>query len=126
MKKAFFLFALSISIISCSNKNSKEDTDLTDEQQQIELGKTGFDNYGCVACHHTTNKIIGPAVKTIAETYKNNQASVYDFLKMKSAPIVDNNESMVTIMRNNLETTVTKIPEEDLKAITAYIESVSK
>jgi len=101
-----------------SNTNINQDTAL------IAKGKALFKSRTCVTCHKVDSKLIGPALKTIASTYKAKNASLLKFFKGESKAIVD--IPMAAIMAANVESITKPMKDEDLKALEAYILSTSK
>ncbi len=53
--------------------------------------------------------------------YKSKNADIVAFLKGKSKPIVDTNESQVAIMQANIDGFLKKITDEELDAISTYM-----
>ncbi|WP_136667584.1 c-type cytochrome [Flavobacterium sp. H122] len=84
-----------------------------------ELGKEIFEGKGvCYTCHKSETKTVGPSIKEIAKIYKEKGASISEFLKEKGEPIVD--PSQYATMKTNFAVTK-NLPEEELKALEAYI-----
>ena len=121
MKKFIFLFLFSI-LISCDKKESEAFGAASSKHETpIELGEKLFNGSGmCYTCHKPNQKIIGPSIIEIATIYKNNNASIVDFLREKSKPIVD--PSQFEVMKTNFAITQA-MSDDELKAIEAYIYS---
>jgi len=138
-KKRLSLIALSTIfcagiLTSCGGEKPKEETtseattvEATVEEEPVaeaateveELpGKALFKSSGCVACHEPDRKVVGPALKTIAEAYADNQDGIVLFLKEEADAIVD--PTQFAVMQANLAVTKT-MSDEDLNAIAAYI-----
>lgn len=142
MKKlVIFLIAATVSLASCSGDKKKETTPQKKEVQKevvekekvvekkteatvdLAKGKELFSAKGCVACHNETSKIIGPSVVDIAKAYSSDE-DLFGFLRGKSEAIVDTDPTQVSIMKNNIDTMVKAISDEDLGHIVAYMRSV--
>ncbi|MBX2962928.1 MAG: cytochrome c class I [Cyclobacteriaceae bacterium] len=81
MKNKFFATALLVSfLISCGGNKSVDQNQ--DEPVQLSasqlaaIGKLLVDDSDCKTCHHSTNKIIGPAHKDVAEKYEFNDENI--------------------------------------------------
>lgn len=118
---------VAFSLFSCKKEEKKESLYPTEQevvQTPVELGQEVFDGKGvCYSCHKPEVKTVGPAIKDIAKIYKEKGASIAEFLKEKSEPIVD--PSQYTTMKTNFAITK-NLPEEELKALEAYMLSFSK
>ncbi len=90
----------------------------------IAKGKALFKSKTCVTCHKVDAKLIGPALKTIANTYKAKNASLLKFFKGESKAIVD--IPMAAIMAANVQNITKTMKDDDLKALEAYIMSTGK
>jgi cytochrome c len=114
-------------LYSCGKSEKKEPLypEKTAEKQTPEqLGKEIFEGKGnCVACHQPDQKIIGPSIKQIAQVYKDKNASIVDFLKEKSDPLVD--PEQYTVMKTNFAITKA-MSDDELQALEAYIRSFGK
>ncbi|SHI38228.1 c-type cytochrome [Flavobacterium terrae] len=126
MKKILLLSFIGI-LISCKKENQENFDKPTSEVATLkpeELGKEIFQGKGvCYTCHKEEVKTVGPAIKDIAKIYKEKGGSIAEFLKEKSEPIVD--PSQYTTMKTNFAITK-NLPEEELKALEAYMLSFSK
>lgn len=126
MKKILLLSFIGI-LISCKKENQENFDKPTSEVTTLkpeELGKEIFEGKGvCYTCHKEEVKTVGPAIKDIAKIYKEKGGSIAEFLKEKSEPIVD--PSQYTTMKTNFAITK-NLPEEELKALEAYMLSFSK
>lgn len=129
MKKILFTLIV-LGLFSCKKESQEnfgkptEEVAETATQKPEELGKEIFEGKGvCYTCHKEEVKTVGPAIKDIAKIYKEKGASISEFLKEKSDPIVD--PSQYTTMKTNFAITK-NLPEEELKAIEAYMLSFSK
>lgn len=129
MKKIIFTLIV-LSLFSCK-KESKESfgkptAEVTETRalKPEELGKEIFEGKGvCYTCHKEEVKTVGPSIKDIAKIYKEKGGSIAEFLKEKSEPIVD--PSQYETMKTNFAITK-NLPEEELKALEAYMLSFSK
>lgn len=122
MKNILFL-SVFITLFSCKKDEKKESLYLETETAQtpMQRGQELFDGAGnCFACHKPDQKIIGPSIEEIAKIYKEKNADIVSFLKGKEEPIVD--PDLFETMKTNFAITK-KMPDEDLKAIEAYIYS---
>lgn len=124
MKKIVVIFFL-LALVSCK-KEEKEtlypNTEITQTPEQ--LGQDIFDNKGlCYTCHKEDQKVIGPSLREIAKIYKAKGGNIVEFLKGKKEPMVD--PSQYEVMKTNFSLTK-NLPEEELKALEAYILSHSK
>lgn len=96
-----------------TEKNLEEKT----EKKAIS-GKEVFASKGCVACHQTETKTVGPALKEIAAAYKGNKTGLIAFLKEEGEAIVD--PAQAAVMQPQLA--VTKVlPKDELEAIADYM-----
>jgi len=136
MKKFAFILILALSVvflISCKN-NTKTETSKTPEVKVtsqkvvatsntalVAKGKSLFTSKTCVTCHKVDTKLVGPALKTIASTYKAKNASLLKFFKGESKAIVD--IPMAAIMAANVQSITKPMKDDDLKALEAYIKS---
>ena len=114
-------------LFSCGKEEKKESLypeEPETVQTPVELGKEIFEGKGvCYSCHKPEIKTVGPAIKDIAKIYKEKGGSIAEFLKEKSEPIVD--PSQYETMKTNFAIT-RNLPEEELKALEAYMLSFSK
>jgi len=136
MKKIKFILTLAFGVfvlISCKN-NLKAEASKTSEvktapqevkaEPKIDLvakGKTLFTEKTCTTCHKVDTKLVGPALQTIAKTYKAKNASLLKFFKGESKSIVD--PAMAAIMQANVQSITKPMNDDDLKAIETYIMS---
>lgn len=119
-----------LSLFSCkkdSEENFGKPTAEATENTALkpeELGKEIFEGKGvCYTCHKEEVKTVGPSIKDIAKIYKEKGGSIVEFLKEKGEPIVD--PSQYATMKTNFAIT-RNLPEEELKALEAYMLSFSK
>lgn len=129
MKKlTSILIIASLLLISCGDKKKEEapksDTKKIEKIDDVAVGKKLFSTKGCMACHNETSKIVGPPVNEIASIYKENSGDIFKFLKGESEAIVDTDETQVAIMKNNIDTMLKEISDDELVAIVAYMNSV--
>lgn len=129
MKKIVFTLIV-LSLFSCKKESEEnfgkpiEEITETATQKPEELGKEIFEGKGvCYTCHKPEVKTVGPAIKDIAKLYKEKGGSIVAFLQEKSEPIVD--PSQYETMKTNFAVTK-NLPEEELKALEAYMLSFSK
>lgn len=133
MKKIILAAVVLLSLISCkkeSNEQVEKPTEAYSEGEKVTektpeaLGKEIFEGKGnCFTCHQMDQKVIGPSIKEIAQIYKDKNASIIDFLKEKSEPIVD--PSQFAVMQTNFGITKA-MSDEELKAIETYFYSTLK
>jgi len=129
MKNFLALALLAISFASCGKKEEKKEdslypeTTLSAEEQLISNGKDLFNSNkaACASCHLPDKKVIGPGIKEIAKTYKEHNASIYDFLKQKADPIVD--PSQYEVMKANF-VIIKTFSDEEIKSLEAYMMSL--
>ncbi len=86
-------------------------------------GKKLFTAKGCVACHKEQEKLVGPALKTIAKMYAEKKGNIVKFLKGNGTAIVDTDPAQVAVMQTNFAVTKA-MKAEELQAIASYIRSV--
>lgn len=129
MKKMLALAFVVIAITSCGKKEEKKqenlhpETTLTAEDQLISSGKELFDSSkaACATCHLPDKKVIGPSITEIAKVYKDQNASIFDFLRQRTEPIVD--PSQYEVMKTNFAVIKT-FSDEEIKSLEAYIMSL--
>jgi len=125
--KKILLTLIVLSLFSCKKDNQENFDKPTSEVAVLkpeELGKEIFEGKGvCYTCHKEEVKTVGPSIKDIAKIYQEKGGSIAEFLKEKSEPIVD--PSQYTTMKTNFAITK-NLPEEELKALEAYMLSFSK
>jgi len=146
MKKMVFGLALIFSVltlVSCGNKaktNDSKTPEVKVKPQEVKTapqevkavpqtdlvakGKTLFTAKTCTTCHKEDTKLVGPALQTIAKTYKEKNASILKFFKGESKAIVD--PTMAAIMDANVQSITKPMNDDDLKALEAYIMSTIK
>jgi cytochrome c len=93
---------------------------------KIFFGNRLFSEKTCITCHSIDSEKIGPSVIDIVHIYNENNASIEDFLKGKSEPIVDTTASQVAIMQANIDGFLKKVTDEELNAISTYMQHVDK
>ncbi|RRJ92373.1 cytochrome C552 [Paenimyroides tangerinum] len=129
MKKILGLALIAISLASCGKKEEKKEevlypeTALSAEEQLISNGKELFESNkaACASCHLADKKVIGPSIKDIAKIYKEQNASIFDFLRQKSEPIVD--PSQYEVMKTNFAI-IKSFSDEEIKSLEAYMLSL--
>lgn len=128
--KVYFKFLLIVlfvlNLISCGKKtetdamgNPIEQKETSVNQTPKALGKEIFEGKGmCATCHKADVKTVGPSIKDIAKIYKENGASIADFINEKGEPLVD--PSQYEIMKANF--VITKaMSAEERKALEIYM-----
>ena len=137
MKKILFVFAIfSLAIISCG-ETKKEDVKKeaeapkevakeapTEAGDMIAMGEKLFTDKTCVSCHQIDAKIVGPSVKDIVKIYDEKNANIVDFLNGTQEAIVETDPGQIAIMKANLDGFVKDLKEEELEALSAYMQSV--
>ncbi len=126
--KLLLTLSIGISIISCGEKketdamgNPINQTENSVNQTPKELGKELFEGKGmCATCHKADQKIVGPSIKDISKIYKENGASIAEFINDKGEPLVD--PSQYEIMKANFVITKTMSADER-KALEIYMMS---
>jgi len=119
--KVYFKFLLLASIIlnliSCGKKTETDAVNPTEQQETSinqtpkALGKELFEGKGmCATCHKADVKTVGPSIKDIAKIYRENGASIADFINEKGEPLVD--PSQYEIMKANFVITKAMSAEE--------------
>jgi cytochrome c len=80
MKDLILAILTVIMLTSCGGKKSEQTDQDNPPQlstsQLIAIGKLLVDESDCKTCHHSTNKIIGPAHKEVAEKYEFNEENI--------------------------------------------------
>lgn len=120
MKSIISLLLIPLVIIACQEKtdNSFQKKTKTESLASIS-GKDLFNGKGtCSACHLADKKVIGPSIQEISKIYKEKGASIADFLRGKSEPIVD--PSQYAVMKENLKLLET-FSDEEIKALEDYM-----
>jgi cytochrome c len=124
--KLLLTFSIGISIISCGEKketdaigNPINQAETSANQTPKALGKELFEGKGmCATCHKSDIKTVGPSIKDIAKIYRENGASIADFINEKGEPLVD--PSQYEIMKANF--VITKaMSAEERKALEIYM-----
>lgn len=124
--KLLLTLSIGISIISCGEKketdairNPINQAETSANQTPKELGKELFEGKGmCATCHKADVKTVGPSIKDIAKIYRENGASIADFINEKGEPLVD--PSQYEIMKANF--VITKaMSAEERKALEIYM-----
>jgi cytochrome c len=134
---AILYTALTLGLLSC-NGAKKEDqnfgkpaateatasTTNTAEFPLADKGKALFEGRGtCTTCHRPDVKLVGPSLQDIVKTYKENKASIAEFLKGDNKPLVD--PTQFEVMKANFALTKTMTDEERL-SLEQYIYSQTK
>ena len=116
------LFVALLFFYSCKNESDKSKSlPETTETSTLELGKKLFNGKGtCLACHKPDQKVIGPSIVEIAQTYKDQNADMVAFLKGNAQPIVD--PSQYEVMKVNFQITK-KMTAQELNALVEYMYS---
>ncbi|MCF6214155.1 MAG: c-type cytochrome [Flavobacteriaceae bacterium] len=122
---------LAISILfSCQDKTKKVEQPKkveTKTEPQVDLvavGKALFTSKTCTTCHNVDTKLVGPAVQTIATTYKEKEGDFLKFFKGENTAIVD--PAMAAVMAANVQAITKQMSDADLNALAAYIKSTIK
>ena len=123
--KKIIVTLIGLSLFSCKKESQEnfgkpsETVTETAAQKPEDLGKEIFEGKGtCFSCHKAEVKTVGPSLKDIAKIYKEKKGNMVAFLQEKSEPIVD--PSQYATMKTNFAIT-RNLPEEELKALEAYI-----
>jgi cytochrome c len=137
MKKILFVFAIfSLVIISCGEtkkEDAKKEIETTKEEPKeaassgdelVALGEKLFTEKTCVSCHQIDAKIVGPSIKNIIKVYSEKNANIVDFLKGSSEAIVETDPGQIAIMKANLDGFVKDLTDDELEALSAYMNSV--
>ena len=118
MRTFIFLTAL-LTLNSCTtheetdeiiNEEAPQRAELS-EDSKIFLGNRLFSEKTCITCHSINSKKTAPSVVDIMHVYKKENASIEDFLKGKTKPIVDTTSSQVAIMQANIDGFLKKITD---------------
>jgi len=75
-----------------------------------------FASNGCVACHQTEVKTVGPAITALKEAYSGNADGLTAFLKGEADAIVD--VAMAAVMAPQIETTKAMSDDERATIVT--------
>lgn len=126
----FILGIIAITFLSCSKKkeeetNTKEKINTEEVKNQVTLGKKLFNDRTCTTCHSINSDSLGPSLKKIAKTYRENNKDIVTFLKGKQHSIVEKDSNQVAVMKTNIEDFIKNLNDKELQAISAYIKSVS-
>jgi len=127
MKKIAIVFTLLLAGLTFSSFTTSTKLNANNNEPDpalIARGKTLFSTKTCTSCHKVDTKLVGPSLKTIANTYKSKNASLLKFFKGESKSIVD--PAMAAIMEANVQSITKSMKDDDLKALQAYIESTIK
>jgi cytochrome c len=80
MRDLFLTLLMATILTSCGGKKSEladqDNPPQLSTSQLIAIGKLLVDESDCKTCHHSTNKIIGPAHKEVAEKYEFNEENI--------------------------------------------------
>jgi cytochrome c len=106
--RLFFVLVVLI-IQSCGNK--------VDTTKLIEEGKTLAEASDCKTCHHTTNRIIGPAHLDVAKKYETTEANI----KMLAERIIKGGSGVWGDMPMNAHT---DLSQEDAEKMARYVLSL--
>jgi len=130
-----FMFLSAILILnSCSTDKKVEEVINEGPPERSELsmdskiffGNRLFSEKTCITCHAVNKKKVGPSVVSIMKIYTENNASIEEFLKGNSKPIVETDSSQVAIMQANIDGFLKEITDEELNAISTYMMHVTK
>jgi len=125
MKKIALVFSfLLVSLVFYSFTTPTNSNTNDPNPALVAKGKALFNAKTCVTCHKVDTKLVGPALKTIASSYKAKNASLLKFFKGESKSIVD--IPMAAIMAANVQSITKPMKDDDLKALEAYIMSAGK
>jgi len=120
------LFCIVLVCLCLYNCKSEKNTDTTTKTElskdsKIFLGNRLFSEKTCITCHDIDRKNTGPSVKEIVAIYDKEDASIIDFLKGKSKPIVDTNPIQVAMMKANINGFLKNVTDVELDAIVTYM-----
>ncbi len=138
MKKSVFVLGLAaLFFVSCGEKKKEEvkkevETSVETVKEEvkevavnnIELGEKLFAEKTCTACHQPDAKVIGPSIKEITKVYAEQKGDLVKFLKGEAEAIVDTDPGQVAVMKANLDSFVKELPDDELAALAAYMQSV--
>jgi len=133
MRLCIFLIVI-LALNSCNlEKKTKKDNEKSVPERaelsfdsKIFLGNRLFSEKTCITCHAVDNIKKGPSVVDIMHVYKENNADIVAFLKGNSEPIVDTTASQVAIMQANIDGFLKEITDEELNAISTYMQHVDE
>lgn len=109
--------------------SSKADQTIKTElskDSKIFLGNRLFSEKTCITCHAIDGKNTGPSVIEIVNIYTKEDASIIDFLRGKTEPIVDTNPIQVAMMKANINGFLKNITDVELDAISTYMYHVNE
>lgn len=102
-------------VFSCKNNEANP----PEIEDSVSNGKELFDTKGnCSSCHLVDQKVIGPSIQEISKIYKNQNASIVNFLKYDAKPIID--ASQYEVMKTNFIITKS-MTDKELQDIEKYI-----
>lgn len=128
----FSIILVCLCLFNCkSEEKPKKTTDTTaktelSKDSKIFLGNRLFSEKTCITCHAIDRKNTGPSVKDIVAIYTKEDASIIDFLKGKSKPIVDTDPIQVAMMKANINGFLKNITDVELDAIVTYMYHVDE
>lgn len=86
---------------------------LLSAQAALADGEAIFKSKPCVACHAVENKMVGPALKDVAEKYENNEESV--------ATIADHIKNGVAGLWGQIPMPANQVTDEEAKELAEWI-----
>lgn len=127
MTRFFILILICLCLYNCKSEDKSEKnntavakTELS-KDSKIFLGNRLFSEKTCITCHAIDRKDTGPSVKEIVAIYTKEDASIIDFLKGKTKPIVDTNPIQVAMMKANINGFLKNVTDVELDAIVTYM-----
>lgn len=128
----FGIVLICLCLFNCKSEDKSEKnntavakTELS-KDSKIALGNRLFSEKTCITCHAIDRKNTGPSVKEIVAIYTKEDASIIDFLKGKTKPIVDTNPIQVAMMKANINGFLKNVTDVELDAIVTYMYHVDE
>ncbi len=127
-----FIFLMVTLVLNSCNTDKKTNEKGVPERAELSfdskifLGNRLFSEKTCITCHAVDHIKKGPSVVDIMQVYKENNADIVAFLKGNSKPIVDTTASQVAIMQANIDGFLKEITDEELNAISTYMQHVDE
>lgn len=117
MKKLMLLLFFASLLANCDKQKEAS-------PETIAKGEQLFADKTCVSCHDPSTKLIGPSITEIVNTYAENNADLISFFKGETKAIVDTDPGQIAIMDASLNGILKLLKQDELEALSAYMQSV--